>query len=236
MSDSTSTSNTKLVEIKRKIANLIAKAESTLNEHESDAFMQKAKELLDKYNLERNQLDPSEWEDPVMHVDDGMFYYQANLWQGKLFAALSAYYGCSTLTQKIGRNKYRRTIVGRESAVTTAMLMYPKVKKQVQQQAKILLDNGFSKSKSTSEREVSKAVEYKLWILCTKYDRRESTDPQASNALTVQEENETYIDAQWSDVEDAKTRKTKGTSIAAMHAADNVNVTQDIKHQTKRLT
>lgn len=91
--------------IRRKIAALFAKAEnSATSEEEAAIFMDKAFELLAKYNLTRDDLGSDE-DDPIggMSIND---YYKEE-WRGVIWDSVARLYGCKCYFRKVKTKKRR---------------------------------------------------------------------------------------------------------------------------------
>lgn len=109
--------------IVEKIKALMAKAASTDNQHEAEAFLAKAYELMERHQLEASDL---ETDDPV----DGEKVYEkgstkaAPDWDFMLVFATARYFGCKAI-RIAGRNgKWHLDLVGRQSARITTMEMH----------------------------------------------------------------------------------------------------------------
>jgi ElaB/YqjD/DUF883 family membrane-anchored ribosome-binding protein len=73
-----------------KIQKLLAKAESTSHEHEADAFKSKAKDLMQKHDLSRGDVEQSEYE---MRRWEHPYYSSAPKWYQHLWMAVSRFLG-----------------------------------------------------------------------------------------------------------------------------------------------
>lgn len=131
-----------LSKIKTRIQALLAKANGTDNEHEAEAFLGKANELLVEYQLDVGDLVDAD--DPIIHHTGLSRAESGHAWRWKLYSAVSQMYGCKTIHVDVGfrdngRGKrvpfYEQRLVGRESAVMTTDLMYPWIVGQVKAKA-----------------------------------------------------------------------------------------------------
>lgn len=128
--------------IKRIITNLLAKARGTDNEAEASAFLAKAMDMLQQHQLD--VIDLVDADDPVLrHV--GMTAAESgHAWRWRLYSRVAQLYGCKSIhvgkavPGKGGRlvPGYEQVLVGRESAIITADLMYPWIVSQVKAEAK----------------------------------------------------------------------------------------------------
>lgn len=159
--------------IKRKIAALLAKAEGTDNAFEAATFMAKVNELLEKHQLEMNEIRQATGDNyPLDMQIGGVNIYASMLWAREVGGALARYYGCRFIYWRRG-NHFRYEIVGRESARITFELMLPFVITQVKLQAK-QLDAKYpdARSRSIWEREVGQALIVRIWKLIPEAEQR----------------------------------------------------------------
>lgn len=143
--------NENLAKIKQRIMALLAKANGTDNEHEAEAFLAKAHELLAQYQLDIADLVDAD--DPIIHHTGLSQAESGHAWRWKLYSAVAQLYGCKSIHVDIGFMKnpdgsfqmnkkghyipgYEQRLVGRESSVITAELMYPWIVSQVREKAK----------------------------------------------------------------------------------------------------
>ena len=114
-----------------KIKALLAKAASTDSQHEAEVFFAKAHELLEKHQLNVEDL---ERDDPV----DGERYYEKGStkaspdWDTMLVFAVAKYFGCKACRcYTSDGKKWSMDLVGRESARITAKEMHAYLVKTV---------------------------------------------------------------------------------------------------------
>lgn len=136
-------SNEALNKVKVRIQALLAKANSTDNEHEAEAFLAKVNELLEQYQLDLGDLTSAD--DPIIHHTGMARAESGHAWRWKLYSAVGRLYGCKSIHVDVGlrdngRGKrvpfYEQRLVGRESAILTTDLMYPWIVGQVKAKAK----------------------------------------------------------------------------------------------------
>lgn len=100
---------------------LLAKATSTDNEHEAEIFFAKAKELMDKHQLDAGDL---EVDDPV--AEERVYRRNgaaAPDWDFMLIFNVARYYGCKAIRISLSKG-YEMGLIGRESARVTAQEMH----------------------------------------------------------------------------------------------------------------
>lgn len=223
-----------LEDTKRKISALFAKAEGTDNPHEAETFMAKAQALLEKYNLQRSELDPEGHTDPLGVEKHKFTWFVSNSWHGDLLYSVMLFYGCEGVFHTRGNHK-SATLVGREAARNTVGVVYPWIVKQVKQQAKALVTTGLETTKSKAERAVAKALTYKVHVqTSTYYSKHEEL--YGTHAVSVVDETRDYLNKMFPDLDEGRTAKKKAISRAAMEAAKNIDISQAVKQSTPRLT
>lgn len=212
--------------IKSKIAALLAKAESTDNAFEAETFMAKVNELLEKHQLEVNEIrganikstDPMGWTKGETNI------YASMLWARNVGCALARYYGCRMLYGKHGNHIHYR-VAGPESARITFELMLPFVISQVRVQAKTV---ALRFGKSSAERQVGQALEVRIWKMVPKAEERRSE--LSANALIVLDDVDTFVESQVK-VKMAKERSVSFGAAAEEAAAKiSINVQATGKH------
>lgn len=152
--------------IKRKIAALLAKAESTDNAFEAETFMAKVNELLELHQIEMHELHVDN--DPMGETNG--FVTRSHEWPSRVGFALARLYGAKMLRQKIG-SRYAWMCYGRESARITFDMLYPFVLSQVRQQARNMTRN-YAITLAKAEREVGIALENRIWQMVRDADDR----------------------------------------------------------------
>lgn len=116
--------------IVEKIKALLAKAASTDSQAEAEAFLAKAHELMEKHQLEAEDLDR---DDPV----DGEHFYEkgsvkaAPDWDTNIIWPVAKYFGCKACRIYTKNDKWAMDLVGRESARITAKEMHSYLVKTV---------------------------------------------------------------------------------------------------------
>lgn len=177
--------------IKQRIMALLAKARGTDNEHEAEAFLAKAMEMMQQYQLD--VADMVDADDPILHHVGLSMAESGHAWRWKLYSAVAQLYGCQSIHVDVGLRPgskgkltpwYEQRLVGRESAIITTDLMFPWIVEQVRSKAKEI-----AKLTGMSEQGQAKRVAAALISRIHRLirEQRESTPTTAAgkNALVV---------------------------------------------------
>jgi hypothetical protein len=216
--------------IKKKIAGLIAKAEATDNINEAMAFMAKANEWLERYQLERHEL----------HVDDPMGHTPrdcspSDAWVFKVIGAAARYWGADVVWEENrrhevnGRKAYR--VFGPESARTTHELMTDYLLAQVRVQGRIYA-NEHRCTPSVGTRNVGLAFANRLNELARANKIRR--DVLASKALVPVDVNKQMIDAFYGNLKKLAKVRT-GFTTSARDYADRINLNSQVGGSRQRV-
>lgn len=227
--------------IKTKIANLLAKAESTDNVYEQQAFMAKVNELLERHQMDMYDIRKHAGadKDPMTRMTGDL--PSSHEWPTQVAFKLARYYGAKVLrydskTRKYtgkfdanGKPKYHRVlkytyeVLGRESACITFDLMLPFVLSQVRQQARAFArDTGLSVARA--ERSVGIALADRLQNLIAANDtRRESNE---RNALVPVTDVDSYVKELYGEL-----RKVRTPTAAIYKGADEFANKVSLNHQ-----
>jgi hypothetical protein len=126
--------------LKKKIAALFAKAESTSqlgNQKEAEAFMAKAQELLTKHSLEKENLEEADKAKGMTIPFEDWYRKSESDWLNMLFHVLAKYHHCSMI---IDNKRKAWVIVGApENAETVAYMgitLVPKIRKMCNEACK----------------------------------------------------------------------------------------------------
>lgn len=226
--------------IKRKISALLAKAQGTDNEHEAEAFMAKAYELLDEHQINvwelRNEEDPF-GKDTVLEESTA-----APTWRRHLLHAVALYYGASTVrswkAQKWVKTgpythgwrsvDYTVTVEGRESARITTLLMYPYIVGQTKVLAQQMYHAGhYPRDVNKLQLRICNALVGRIYTLVN--ERKQKAPPAAqSRALVVVNELESWLKDAYPGLRDSIVH-AKRTTAAAKAAADKVSLYRQLK-------
>jgi len=209
--------------IKKKIAALIAKAEGTDNINEAMAFMAKANELLERYQLERHEL----------HVDDPFGNTAADCspsdaWIFKVVGASARYWGAKVVWEENRRREvnmrkaYR--IFGPESARVTHELMIDYLLAQVRRQGRLYGNDHFV-SPSVGSRNVGFAFATRLLELAAQTKVRR--DDLAARALVPVDMTQQMIDGFYGKLRQMAKVRTGFTSSAREYA-DKIQINSQV--------
>lgn len=197
--------------IKSKIAALLAKAKGTDNEHEAEAFLAKAQELLEQHQLALGDLEDAS--DPIKHSQglDGTKWVAS--WQRDLFRALGKLYGCESVRVLLGGTKYRQELVGRESAIITTELMFDYTKAECNRLGRELYAKRGAESPAQGARLVGNALVTRIWTLVPK-DDAPRTEAATKNALVTRDAVLAKVDEIYGKLTHgrATTRRTSGAA------------------------
>lgn len=224
-----------------KIKALIAKAEGTDNEHEAATFMAKAQELLAQHQIDASALG-SNPDDPVIIKRDGFKQTDSSpSWYKDLYVALGYLYGCRAvknpclLQTPTGKTRwgYAIELTGRESAIVTAELMYPWVRKQC-------MVEGLRLSKITGEpsnkqsRRVGNALVRRIYRLIA-LEKAKNAEPKtdaARNALVIQDEVDRVFDEAYPNLGKARNVSTS-TDYLSHQAAQGIGLHRQAGGETQ---
>ena len=160
--------------IVEKIKALLAKSASTDSQHEAEAFLAKAHELMAKHQLEAEDLEAG---DPI----DQSLGAKANGgaspdWDFQLMFAVARYFGCEGIqclscTDAEGNFKragqWQMKIVGRESARITAIEMHKYLVATVRRLGRENADKMGLKAEQSARR-IGRALQIRITDLCPK--------------------------------------------------------------------
>lgn len=213
--------------IKRKIAALIAKAEGTDNLNEAMAFMAKANELLERYQLERHEL---HFGDPLGHEASDVS--SSDAWIFKVVSASARYWGARVIwelqTTKI-RKPYR--VFGPESARVTFNVMRDYLLAQVRLQGRIYASEHHVTA-SVGSRNVGFAFAVRLNQLAAKNKMRR--DEMASRALVPVDLTEQMIKDYYGQL-CTLSKVRSGYSSTARDYADKIQLNSHVSSERRKM-
>lgn len=217
--------------IASKIKALLAKAESTGNEHESELFFAKAYELMDRYQIDLDDLDDDKMGEEALLDRHGGVSGTAE-WDFRLMFAVAEYFGARALqTRKAGRACV--TLVGRQSARIVAAQMHAYLVRTVKRlgkenHTKMYENNHTHLSVSSATRRIGHALRYRIREMCNARDAQAEAATNvvnARNALVALNEVDAYIDNKWPDFIKLKRRSSIVNSVSKQLASGiNLNL------------
>lgn len=212
--------------IKDKIAALLAKANGTDNEHEAAAFMNKAMELLAKYQLESWEV--RDTQDPMGATVAWATNKNPVTWKKYLINAVANYYGAKAIMVNTAAG-VRFDFVGRESARITAAEMYPFIIGQVKAWGAKLAETDASMNAKQHTRRVCHNLSIRITGLIAERmaEQTESKSVTAKHALVAVDELEAFLAS-------LGTVKSKGGKIGAgtnkhREAANSVKLEKQVQ-------
>lgn len=231
-------SNEATNKIKARIMALLAKAKGTDNEHEAEAFLAKAMELMQQYQLDVS--DMVDTDDPILHHTGLSQAESGHAWRWKLYSAVAQLYGCKSIHVDVGYRPgkggkmtpwYEQRLVGRESAIITTDLMYPWIVEQVRKAAKDI-----AKVTGMSEQGQAKRVAAALISRIHKIIRdQQATEPTTAagrNALVVLNQVVAKYDELYPNAETMKSRGSV-TDGLARKAAEGIGLHRQTSGQSQ---
>ena len=215
-------SESNIQKIKQRIMALLAKANGTDNEHEAEAFLAKAMDLMQQYQLD--VADMVDADDPILKHVGITAAESGHAWRWKLYSAVAQLYGCKSIhvgkavPGKNGRlvPGYEQVLVGRESAIIPTDLMYPWIVQQVKDAAKRIASISGMSEQGQAKR-VAAALISRIHRLIREQQETEPTTAAGKNALVVLNQVVAKYDELYPSAETMRSRgsTTDGLSRAA---------------------
>lgn len=231
------TENTNYEKIKARIAALLAKAKGTDNEHEAAAFIAKAEEMLEQYQIDLSELgDDSDKVRSHTGLDaDGKWVAS---WHRHVYRALGQYYGCKSIKVHTAKG-YRQELVGRESAIVTTDLMFVFIKGECNRLGRQMKLEGGAPTDANGARLVGNALVHRIFKLIRDREQRDLDAPKtkaAQNSLMVLDQVVALYEQLHPDA-----KNTKGTAIrstaSARELAEGIGLHRQAGHvQTLKLS
>lgn len=201
-----------------RIKALLAKASGTDNEAEAEAFFAKAYELMEKYQLDAEDLDR---DDPMGNE----FTCQrkgtvAPDWDFRLMRGCAMYYGAEAIRwwrKTPSGSGWAMRLVGRESARVTAMEMHKYLVKTVRRLGREHWIDMRCSNPDAAARRIGTMLNERLISLAPKPATAGSLTKAASNALVTMGALEAYIKKEFPDLREihSKTIRTKSAQDIA---------------------
>lgn len=222
-------SNDALTKIKQRIMALLAKANGTDNEHEAEAFLAKAMELMQQYQLDVS--DMVDADDPILHHVGLTQAESGHAWRWKLYSAVAQLYGCKSIHVDVGYRPtakgrmvphYEQRLVGRESAIITTDLMYPWIVSQVRERAKAIAKVTGMSEQGQAKR-VAAALISRIYRLIADQAPPTPATKAGANALVIIEQVTAAFDERYPSTELMKARKST-TDALSRNAANSIGL------------
>jgi hypothetical protein len=233
-----------------KIQALLAKAASTEHEAEAEAFMRKAQKLLEEHQINLGEFINAD--DPVIIDENGFEQTDSSpSWYKDLYMAVGGLYGCrAVLAPKILKTSrgnerwgYAIELVGRQSAITTAQLMFPWIKQQCFEKGRQIwrdavreqcLELGLTpptkfntKEDANQEkkqaRRVGNALVQRIWKLVREQEGQDPSTAAGKNALITLDRVATIYDDYTKDMDEMKNMPTV-SNRQARDAANSIGL------------
>lgn len=209
----------------KKIAAILAKANSTTFEGEALSLAEKARKLMAENGIDMLSVETAD--DPLgRDTNDDTTKVRAR-WETDLLESIALFYGAATSFVRFRDGVYRVWIYGRLSARIMVREMWPYFRREVSRQASQLRSTGRTrKSHKVAARLIGAALAER--ILYIVHERRHfSTDAAASNGLSL-----VVADAATA-LRDQDVTRIAGTTttdfdLEAIRAADRISLDEQI--------
>jgi hypothetical protein len=220
-------SESNIQKIKQRIMALLAKAKGTDNEHEAAAFLAKAMDLMQQYQLD--VADMVDADDPILKHVGLEAAESGHAWRWKLYSAVAQLYGCKSIhVGKMVKGKkglvpgYEQVLVGRESAIITTDLMYPWIVGQVKDAAKRLAATSGMSEQGQAKR-VAAALISRIHRLIREQQETVPTTDAGRNALVVLDQVTAKYEEMFPDAVTMR-RRASITDAGARAAAEGIGL------------
>lgn len=211
--------------IREKIQKIIDKAKSTQSEAEAEMLFAKARELMDKHQIEAFELGDAS--DPVGMTVGATGSSGPSAYRPSVQSVLARYYGARPIRMWQNDKQYRIEIVGPESARITTELMTDYVWDQIKAEATKLAAAGHGK-RDALIRKIANAFIFRVNALL----QTDSADRSASvlgekNALVVKDATEAWIASHYEGLV-TRAGSKKSTTAAAAQAAGRISLSRQM--------
>lgn len=212
--------------IKDKISKILAKANGTDNEDEAAIFMAKAQELMEKHQID---LDDLGQDDPMGRFVGLTGTSSSPTWMRHLMTSLAVFYGATTVrtfSRRDGKEYFDLNICGAESARMTVELMFPFVVEQVRKEGRKEAKN-MGLAAEAAIRRVANALVHRIQRMNaeTQGKARQAIKTEAAkNALVVRGTAlSRYLESEFGALRKGQSRATS-TNAIAQQAAGRVSL------------
>lgn len=203
----------------RKIAALLAKAESTEFEGEAASYMAKARELMEAHSIAESDVRDAVNPNSVIEIEAP---YSSD-WYKNIAVAGALYYGCQMSFRRTGTRFLKISLYGRQSGAVTASHMIPYLWREVVRSGNALRKGATPSEKRKAIRMVGDALATRITVQAL---AREGAAEELKEAETFQV----------ATVPDLKTetlntsRQTAQTMQAANEISIHLQTTQETRH------
>lgn len=211
--------------IKEKIQKILAKAKGTNNEQEAAVFLAKAEELMERHQIELDELGS---DDPMGEFIGLSGTPSSPTWQRHLLNAVARYYGATTVRNRMirnGREEFDLEVLGAESARITVEVMWPFILGQVREEGRKEA-KAMGLGAEAAIRRVANALTIRIQEMNAERNARshEVRTVAARNSLILRGNALTnYLDERYPNRVSSKTRGI-GTNAIAKEAAGRVSL------------
>ena len=193
---------------------LLAKAASTDNPHEAEAFAAKAYALMDKYQVDANMLVDAG--DEVGHAAGYTTKEKKPVWQNRVAYATGLYFGCDCIHSYNGGGT-ETVFFGRESSRVTALEMLPYFIGTINRLAREMVARGEAVHQRATANRIGLEFAHRLRSLAPK--REEAITLAGGNALVLLNQQIALKESMFPNA--VAMKKTRFTTTAACRDAAN---------------
>lgn len=188
-----------------KIKALLAKAASTDNAAEAEAFAAKAAELMDKYQVDIDQL--GEAGDAIGEDEGYRTKERKAVWQNYVASATARYYGCDTVLSTRWDGTATK-FIGRESARMTAVEMLPYFLQTINRLAREMVAADKARGIKSHQRATANRIglEFANRLAELTPDRPAAATAAGGNALILLDQQRAWLAEHYPNLKKAKGR------------------------------
>lgn len=222
-----------------RIRALLAKANGTDNQHEAEAFLAKANQLLEEHQL--HSADLGDQDDPIQ-AGVGAFRAPAKSpsWHKNLFIAVGMYYGAKVaLSSSIEKNSNGNwqevktvELTARVSTIETTRLMFPWIKAQCNELGRDLAARYPSLTASQHARRVGNALTSRIHRLIYERNQEPPKTVAGENALVILNQVEARFKDHYGELRESRKASSR-THQAAREAADSIGLHRQTGSETR---
>jgi hypothetical protein len=209
----------------KKIAAILAKADSSTFEGEASAFLKKAEQLMKDNGIDFMDL---KFVDDPMGVEKEVIKVSVERWQFQLISALAYYYGACVVRHSYAR-KMMISISGKESARETVKLMWPYILKSLGRQASKARkqDDRFSrKGQNLVRKEIAIALMYRIFQMCD----NNTAKGDEKNSLTIIDYSEQALNEAFGTIKNTRKPNIRIVTYAALEYANEIGLDKQTQY------